>query len=150
MRSAAAAKPTVENLHEWRKQSKYLWHQLQLLEPAWIGVDGDLGDRFHQLSTTLGEDHDLAVLRQMISTGGPQTVVAPIDRRRAELQRAAFALGEQLYAEAPRDFVDRIERYWTAWKASLPRPQPPSGTPRTPAATPARRRARSPRSPQSP
>jgi CHAD domain-containing protein len=150
LRSAAAAKPTVENLHEWRKQAKYLWHQLQLLEPAWISVENELGGRFHELSTTLGEDHDLAVLRQMISTGGPQPLVPLIDRRRAELQRAAFALGGQLYAEAPRDFADRIERYWTAWKRSLARPQPPTRAPRAPVAKPARRRARPPRSPQSP
>jgi len=29
----ARARPTDGNLHEWRKQTKYFWHQLQLFEP---------------------------------------------------------------------------------------------------------------------
>jgi CHAD domain-containing protein len=33
--SLAAETPSVENLHEWRKQAKYLWHGLQLLEATW-------------------------------------------------------------------------------------------------------------------
>src|SRR5262249_54589205 len=30
----ASADPATEKLHEWRKQAKYLWHQLQILEPS--------------------------------------------------------------------------------------------------------------------
>src|ERR1019366_6725274 len=67
MLSLAAADPSMANLHEWRKQAKYLWHQLQLLEPAWTGHEKDLGDRVHRLSQLLGEDHDLAVLRQTLA-----------------------------------------------------------------------------------
>src|SRR5205807_1138854 len=29
--AAAREAPTVENLHEWRKQAKYLWHALEIL-----------------------------------------------------------------------------------------------------------------------
>src|SRR5262245_32339530 len=31
----AAGDPTVEKLHEWRKQAKYLRYQLDLLQPLW-------------------------------------------------------------------------------------------------------------------
>src|SRR5207253_2166254 len=31
--AVATASPSVTNLHEWRKQAKYLWHQLQVLQP---------------------------------------------------------------------------------------------------------------------
>jgi hypothetical protein len=33
-----------------------------------------------------------------------------------ELEGEAFAYGERLFAEKPRRFVERIERYWDAAK----------------------------------
>jgi CHAD domain-containing protein len=119
----AVKDPSVENLHEWRKQSKYLWHQLQLLEPAWRGSEPVLGDRVHELSRLLGDDHDLAVVRETFAAdplayGGHRvlkSVFAVIDRERAELERRAFALGQELYKDPPKIFTSRIEVYWTAW-----------------------------------
>ena len=119
----AIESPVVVNLHEWRKQSKYLWHVLQLTELAWATHEADLGDRVHELSSLLGTDHDLAVLRETLA-GEPLTygghralksLFAIIDARRAELQRQAFALGRRLYADQPGVFTKRIEEYWTAW-----------------------------------
>lgn len=60
--AAAKRDRTTENLHEWRKQAKYFWHQLQLLEPLWPGLIGKVADQAHRLTDYLGEDHDLAVL----------------------------------------------------------------------------------------
>ena len=121
--SAAAEDPSVENLHEWRKQAKYLWHQLQLLEPAWNGREPGLGDQAHELSQLLGDDHDLAVLRQVLAAdplpyGGHRVLkdmFAVVDCRRGELERQAFALGRQLYSDPPKVFAGRIEAYWNAW-----------------------------------
>jgi CHAD domain-containing protein len=123
----AAADPSVPNLHEWRKQAKYLWHELQLLEPAWTGRDKDLGDRIHQLSRLLGEDHDLAVLRQTFAAdpltyGGHRVLkdlFVPVDHQRAELEKQAFALGRQLYKDSPKVFTSRIETDWKAWAAAV-------------------------------
>jgi hypothetical protein len=39
-----------------------------------------------------------------------------IEERRAELQRQALAYGERLFAEKPKRFVKRLERYWGASK----------------------------------
>jgi CHAD domain-containing protein len=110
---------SVENLHEWRKQAMYLWHQLQLLEGAWTDSEKELVERTHQLSTLLGEDHDLAVLRETLAAdplayGGHRVlkgVFAVIDRRREELERQAFALGRELYKESPKAFTSRIETW---------------------------------------
>jgi hypothetical protein len=44
--------PAPELFHEWRKDTKYLWHQLQMLEPLWPGLLGESADY-------LGDDHDL-------------------------------------------------------------------------------------------
>jgi CHAD domain-containing protein len=91
----------TEELHEWRKQTKYLWHQLQLLTPLAPGPIGELADEFHQLADYLGDEHDLAVLRERAS--GKLTEL--IDRRREELQDKAFALGERLYADKSKQWI---------------------------------------------
>ncbi|MGD1090683.1 MAG: CHAD domain-containing protein [Bryobacteraceae bacterium] len=113
----AAENPSVENLHELRKQAKYLWHQLQLLEAAWTGTEKDLVDQTHTLTTVLGEDHDLAVLRQTLAAdplaygGHPilKGVFAVIDRRREQLEQQAFALARGIYKDPPKEFMRRIE-----------------------------------------
>jgi|CZKU01.1.fsa_nt_gi CHAD domain-containing protein len=123
----AVEDPSMANLHEWRKQAKYLWHQLQLLEPAWVGCEKELGDQVHKLSQLLGEDHDLAVLRQTLSArpltyGGHRAlkgVFGAVDRQRKELERQAFALGQQFYKDSPRVFTSRVEAYWRAWTAKV-------------------------------
>jgi CHAD domain-containing protein len=124
-RARAMAEASVESLHDWRKQTKYLWHQLQVLQPICPTILTPLADRIHDLSDYLGNDHDLAVLRQMVEENearfGGRAVVEPlaehIDRRRAELQRKAGLLGRQLYQDRPTVFVDRLTPYWRAWRA---------------------------------
>jgi len=113
----AAEDPSVANLHEWGKQAKYLWHQLQLLDAAWMASDKELVDQTHKLSTLLGEDHDLAVLRETLAAdplvyGGHRIlkgVFAVIDRRRGELEQQAFDLGREIYKDSPKVFTSRIE-----------------------------------------
>ena len=119
----AQAKRSADNLHEWRKQTKYLWHQLQLLQPLWPGQIGELADEVHQLADYLGDDHDLAVLRAKIEerreslpdAGSRGALLALIDRCRIELQDKAFVLGERIFREKPRSFAARFGRYWSEW-----------------------------------
>jgi CHAD domain-containing protein len=102
----------TENLHEWRKQTKYLWHQLQLLTPLAAGPVGELADEFHHLADYLGDEHDLAVLRGRVA----EPATALIDRRREELQDKAFALGERLYGDKSKAFVHALDKHWTGWQ----------------------------------
>ena len=96
-RAFAAAKdnPSTENLHEWRKQTKYLWHQVQMLEPVWPAALESLADQFHHLADQLGDDHDLAVLREkvqqpsLVDRHAADAIVKLIDGRRGELQKQA-------------------------------------------------------------
>lgn len=112
----AAESPSAGNLHEWRKQTKYLWHQLQLLELALTGEEKELVDKTHKLSTLLGEDHDLAMLRETLAAdplryGGHHTlkgIFVLIDRRRGDLERQAFTLGQEIYKHPVRIFTNRI------------------------------------------
>lgn len=123
--ATAVADPTAENLHAWRKESKYLWHQLQLLEPLWPAVLKELANQVHTLSSLLGDDHDLFLLRQTLANGPDvfggtstlETLFALIDRRRAELQQEAFLLGQRIYRDRPRAFTSRIKGYWKAWRS---------------------------------
>jgi len=118
----ARSRNTVD-LHAWRKQVKYLWHQLQLLEPVWPGPLQELAGQTHKLADHLGDDHDLAVLRAEITSHADEFVgadydalLAILDRRRKQLQNKAFKLGAGIYEEKPRRFVARIGRYWRLWR----------------------------------
>jgi CHAD domain-containing protein len=119
----ARRKPTVENLHEWRKRTKDLWYHLRLLKPLAPGIIGGAAKDADKLSKLLGDDHDLAVLRVTLEHGAGDlkidvdAVLALIDHRREQIQAEAVPLGERLYAERPKAFVARMRRYW---KASRP------------------------------
>jgi CHAD domain-containing protein len=114
---------TDECLHEWRKQTKYFWHELQLLEPLWPGQLGELADETHKLADLLGDDHDLAVLadralqaRQAFPTDAShKAFLAFVQRCRESLQEKAFALGKRLYEEKPAAFTARLGKYWRDW-----------------------------------
>jgi CHAD domain-containing protein len=136
----AAADPTVEKLHEWRKQAKYLRYQLEILRPAWPERMEELADEADRMGDLLGDDHDLAVLRQTL-TGDPdrfgdegdlEVLLALIDRRRAELEQEARLLGERFFQDRPRAFARRLKGYWKAWRA-----QPGAGQPDEARFTPA-------------
>ena len=122
----ARARSNEENLHEWRKQVKYLWYHIRILRPCWSNMLGELASSLHDLSDTLGEDHDLAELRCVLSEslhigsdGGESHVLTSlIDQRRAELQPTAWSLGQRVYAEKPAAFAARIAAYWRASRHS--------------------------------
>jgi CHAD domain-containing protein len=116
----ALAEPTDENLHEWRKRVKDLWHVEQIMRSAEPKKMNKLAKRTHALSDLLGDDHDLAELSRFVRQH-PDSLddrvaqvgqVALIDRRRNQLQRRAFALGRKLYRRSPKRFVKAIESGW--------------------------------------
>jgi CHAD domain-containing protein len=119
------ADPTVEHLHDWRKRVKDLWYHARLLQPLWPEVMEAQAEQAHVLSELLGDDHDLAVLRERL-VGDPalagavpadlDPLIAVIDRRRAELVAEAQGLGRRLYAERPSAFERRMKALWRAWR----------------------------------
>lgn len=112
--------PTPENVHEWRKRVKDLWYDLRLLRDAWPPILGEMADQAHELSDLLGDHHDLAVLsedldgRSDVETDEAVAVQALIEGRQEELLEAAVPIGERLYAETPKKFVERLRAYWRA------------------------------------
>ena len=120
----AAAAPTVETLHEWRKRAKDLRYALDLLEPIWPGTMKALAAEADALADRLGEDHDLALLRRLAGEVGgdgadARAVLALIDGARRKLQAQAWALAARLYEAPPPRFTRRLEAYWRAWRAEI-------------------------------
>ena len=89
---------------------------------------GPLADYAHDLSDHLGDDHDLALLRDQAQRrsaifadpADQRHLLEQIDQRRGELQFAAISLGERIYAEKPKRFSKRLERRWEAWRGRKP------------------------------
>ncbi|MGC1165051.1 MAG: CHAD domain-containing protein [Solirubrobacterales bacterium] len=114
------AAPSAENVHEWRKRAKDLWYQLRIVEDAWPPLLGATVDQAHELADLLGDHHDLAVLADDLRTRADivdrAALEAAIEKRQEELLDAALAIGQRLYAEKPKAFKRRLERYWRAWR----------------------------------
>ena len=118
------AEGTVENFHEWRKQVKYLWFQISVLNPVWPKPLGTLANELGKLADYLSEDHDLAVLKEraihqsqmLIETSEIDKLVVLINHRRLQLQNRATSVGSRVFAEKPKTFVRRIGAYWQAWR----------------------------------
>jgi CHAD domain-containing protein len=114
-------KSTDERLHEWRKQVKYLFNQIDVVARLSAGRFAKIRKRSHRLEELLGQDHDLAVLQQKIMqiTKGPgvaDNAVGPrewsnrMTHRRSSLQRKALKLGRRLYSGRPKRLGAKIDR----------------------------------------
>lgn len=102
-----------EDLHEWRKRVKDLWHQLRILRPARLVVGAEFAREMKKLSDYLGDDHDLVMLRDVarktdLSKWQLDVLEEQVDLRRKELQSVAFELGHRLFAGKPDAFARRI------------------------------------------
>nr|WP_272890555.1 CHAD domain-containing protein [Stutzerimonas stutzeri] len=109
-----------ELLHEWRKRVKDHWYHCQLLSPCWPEALESRAEQLKQLADALGDDHDLAVMTQLMQ-GEPELFGVPeardalqrcIEQRRVQLQQRALRLGRRLYAEPPKALAARFGAYW--------------------------------------
>jgi CHAD domain-containing protein len=100
---------TVERLHRWRKQAKYLYLQLELLAPISTPAIARRADELHSLLDDLGEDHDLALLHRRVAEHMRDlpkelegtALFSAIERSRRELQSRALSRGGRLYRGRP-------------------------------------------------
>ncbi len=125
---AVEEEASVTNLHELRKRVKDLTYQLRLIRNADREMLEPLADHAHDLSDHLGDDHDLALLRDEVQRrrdlfarpADQRHLQQEIDQRRGELQFAAISLGERIYEEKPKRFIKRVESRWVAWRERTP------------------------------
>jgi CHAD domain-containing protein len=119
---------SVTNLHELRKRVKDLWYQVRLIGDADKHLLGPLADHAHDLSDHLGDDHDLALLRETVERrraafadpAHKRHLLEQIDQRRGELQFAAISLAERIYDDKPKRFTKRLEKRWEGWREREP------------------------------
>ncbi len=117
--ATAVNDPSGEAIHEWRKRVKDLWYQLRFLQGVWPEIIEPTSEQAHELSSILGDHHDLEVARQEIE-GNPDLfhghaqaqLLDLVDRRQRELVDEARPIGERLYAEKPKCFIARVAAYW--------------------------------------
>jgi CHAD domain-containing protein len=83
----------------------------------------ELAGEADRMSDLLGDDHDLAVLRQMLTRaarpadeGEREALLALIDRRRAELEQEVLVLGQRFFQDRPRELARRLKGYWKTWR----------------------------------
>ncbi|WP_295515008.1 CHAD domain-containing protein [uncultured Pseudomonas sp.] len=116
----ARDKPTDETLHDWRKRVKDHWYHTQLLAAAWPTEFKTRQKSLKRLSEYLGDDHDLAVMQQLLD-GEPtlfgasntrQAIAESVARQREVLQTKAFTLGRRLYLDKPTALAERWRDLW--------------------------------------
>ncbi len=56
-----------EDFHEWRKTLQHHWRHMQLLTPCWPSELSARVEAARALSQILGDDHDISLLRQLVS-----------------------------------------------------------------------------------
>jgi CHAD domain-containing protein len=106
----ARSKQSPLNLHELRKQAKYLRNAIDG-EGIPVRHPRD-AKKFNILADWLGEYHDLDVLltiadrdKTPLKDNARKSLVAAIKRREDKLQRRSLRLAKRLFARKPRTFV---------------------------------------------
>jgi CHAD domain-containing protein len=103
----------TEALHEWRKQVKYLYNDVELMCCTYQVSLGTVGRHSKRLAALLGDDHDLAVLLQKVEeVAEPRDgrLLTGIRRARRALQAEAFAIGRRVYKRSPRRFGSKVRK----------------------------------------
>lgn len=111
--ASACTDPANENLHEWRKQVKYLGQSLDVWKTHGADAVKRLVKDADRLAELLGTDHDLAVFEKRLEDlDSPDPVLPAIarnitDQRRALLDKV-LRKGRRLFKVKPRSFVRRV------------------------------------------
>src|SRR5436305_1632649 len=101
-------------VHDIRRRLKRVRAALRLIQSALIK---GLIDEARSLGDLLGDDHDLAVLMEMLEDHAEQIpdrdeaekLAQAAQRRRRQLQVEARELGQRLFAERPKQFAARLK-----------------------------------------
>lgn len=122
--ASAQKHPSPPSYHQWRKRVKDHWYHVRLLENIWTDVMLAYEKSLKDVETWLGEDHNLAVLREKIDAeprfyGNKKDIAFVLDRIgkfQKELRDNAVSLGERAYEDKPRQFTLHMKHLWEAWQ----------------------------------
>lgn len=110
----AESEQTPEALHGWRKDTKYHWHHVSVLNESAPELLRPRKSSLDRLGDMLGDHHNLAVLDEALAEQDDiGTIREVIAERQVILAFDALHLGRQLVAEKPAMLRDRFEQYWS-------------------------------------
>jgi CHAD domain-containing protein len=116
--------PCPDNYHDLRKRVKDHWYHIRLLEGVWTDVTNTYEKSLKDLETWLGNDHNLAVLRDKIVAEPAfygerkdiDLILDLIGKYQKELRDQSLSLAERIYEEKPRAFTRRLNILWDIWR----------------------------------
>ncbi|HEX2842955.1 CHAD domain-containing protein [Hyphomicrobium sp.] len=125
-RQRAYQENTDEAFHDWRKSVQALWRHMSLVSKAWPAHFDAHVALARELSQILGDDHDLAILREKMRALPPsalsledrQEIESLLETRQQALRLATKPRGDMLFSERPKAHGRRIA---TVWKAAVER-----------------------------
>ena len=117
----ARRRPEPDHFHEWRKQVKNLWYQLDFLCPDWPTKTKVMLQGLEELGEQLGDEHDLVLLESFVVDHAELSQEAAalqvlIDSQRSRFGERVRQLGARLYASLPDLFCGQLEQDWSAWR----------------------------------
>jgi CHAD domain-containing protein len=121
---AARQDPAPNRLHELRKRLKDLWYDLRVVRLVFPEVLEEQARQAKLLTKYLGENLDLAVMREALTrekwkpdtAAEREALLAIIDARRPRLRRAALDLAAQFFNERPPAFARRVSAYFCNYR----------------------------------
>ncbi|MBN1132311.1 MAG: CHAD domain-containing protein [Bacteroidales bacterium] len=111
---------TPVQFHNFRKRTKYLYHQIELLEKMYSPTLKGYAKSIKDLSDHLGDHRDLYQLEQYLKRHRikgligqkKENILQLVHFEQAIIYDRAMKLADLVYAEKPAMFMDRMESYW--------------------------------------
>ena len=110
---AAERRCSAEDLHELRKQIKYLRGALEPFEASRKRAVKKIAKRADAVASALGDDHDLFVLQEYVTTQSGDSdgdLIAEIEKRREKLEQRALKRARKLLRMKPRAFARHLRK----------------------------------------
>ena len=111
---------SLEDLHDFRKRSKYLYYNLLLFENLHPGIMKAHARTLKKFTDNLGDSRDIALLGNYLINNkivgfraqSLEAFIKVINEERFQLIDKALTTSGLIYAEKTGAFVDRLEKYW--------------------------------------
>jgi CHAD domain-containing protein len=115
----AKKKTDTHHLHDMRKRMKYLWYQMDILNPLYPGLLKAYSSSLDSIGDKLGVYHDLAVLSDFLresKTGLAEivmdTLIEACEFKKSAMLPDIFSQASAVYTEDPEAFIQRLDGYW--------------------------------------
>lgn len=126
----AVRHPSLDNLHEWRKQAKRLLYQIGLFRRVWPGHLRRLEHKLQALTDDLGHIRDLRALKTRLmdtdalaEQGLTRKAIRLIKCDLVERRHRAMRLAPNIYRKDAAEFVESLHDHWSHWHRGPRKPR---------------------------